>query len=235
MSKYPPVYPQAPPPYGSVVGGQGTPQRPFLKNSLEILESQMPVEMENIAVQVADNAIDAIRGRNGDLANSDLAKTISINFGNAIGYGEWNCMVWSAKLSGSDLNYFFRYGDNSSVMFELGQFVITLFTQFHTTVAPQTNNVEVVKTFMPESMKNTTIGVVLDAIRREKSGDESFRAVCFIKDRMGEIFGNGNRWQCLRGPAHPDFDFELDTDGDHFIELRVQGRAYVVFLSERSD
>lgn len=32
-----------------------------------------------------------------------------------------------------------------------------------------------------------------------------------------------------------DISFQLDTDGDNFIELRVEGRAYLIFLSERSD
>jgi len=230
------AYPSNPPAYGTIYGGNSTPQRPFLKHSLEILESQMPPEMENMAVQVADNAIDSVRSRGNDLANTDLAKKISEEFGRTVGYGEWNCMVWSGKLSGSDLNYFFRFGDNSSILFELGSFVVSLYTQFHTTVSPQTGNIEVVKTFMPESMQRATIDVVRDASQRERTDSSgSFRAVAHIKDRMGEIYGNPKRWQCVRGPAHPDFDFELDTDGDNFIELRIQDRSYVVFLSERSD
>jgi hypothetical protein len=79
-----------------------------LKNSLEILTSEMPVELENIAVQVADNAIETLRSRQNDLTNSDLAKRISEDFGSAVGYGEWNCMVWSSKIAGSDLNYWVR-------------------------------------------------------------------------------------------------------------------------------
>lgn len=71
----------------------------------------MSTEMENLAVQVADKAIESIRGRNGDLANSDLAKTISSEYEKAVGFGEWNCMVWSSKLSGSDLNYFVSHND----------------------------------------------------------------------------------------------------------------------------
>ena len=65
----------------------------------------MPAELENIAVKVADDAIDSIRDRHNDLSNSDLAKKISEDFAHAVGYGEWNCMVWSAKIPGSDLNY----------------------------------------------------------------------------------------------------------------------------------
>jgi len=236
MSKYPPVYPAAsayPPPYGAVTGTQGTPGRPYLKNSLEILTSEMPVELENIAVQVADNAIESIRDRHGDLSNSDLAKKISEDFAAAVGYGEWNCMVWSAKIPGSDLNYWFRFGDNSSVMFELGAFIVALYTQFHTTVAPP-DNVEVVKTFMSQNIQNQTIAVVRDAIQRGKR-DENFRPVAHIKDRMGDLFGDAKRWQCIRGPAHPAFDFELDTDGDDFIELRVEDMTYLIFKSERSD
>jgi len=236
MSKYPPVYPAAsgfPPSYSSATGGTHTPGRPFLKNSLEILTSEMPAELENIAVKVADDAIDSIRDRHNDLSNSDLAKKISEDFAAAVGYGEWNCMIWSSKIAGSDLNYWFRFGDNSSVMFELGAFIVAIYTQFHTTVSPP-DNVEVVKTFMSQQIQNQTIDVVLDAIRRGKR-DENFRPVAHIKDRMGDLFGDTKRWQCIRGPAHPAFDFELDTDGDDFIELRVEDLTYLIFKSERSD
>ncbi|OWA50219.1 hypothetical protein BV898_14744 [Hypsibius exemplaris] len=237
MSKYPPVYPAAsayPPSYGAATGNSSTPARPFLKNSLEILTSEMPPQLENMAVQVADAAIESIRDRHGDLSNSDLAKKISEDFGATVGYGEWNCMVWSAKIAGSDLNYWFRFGDNSSVMFELGPFIVALYTQFHTTVQPQDDNMEVVKTFMSQQTQNQTIAVVRDAVQRGKR-DENFRPVAHIKDRMGDLFGDAKRWQCIRSPSHPAFDFELDTDGDDFIELRVEDMTYLIFKSERSD
>jgi hypothetical protein len=232
MSKYPT---QNPPSYGQAVGvvGGGQPQRPYLRNALEILTSEMPVELENIAVKVADDAIESIRSRNGDLANSDLAKKISEDFGTRVGFGEWNCMVWSSKISGSDLNYWFRFGENSSILFELGSFVIGLYSQFHT-VAEGLNNIIVVKTFMNQQMQNQTIEVVRDALQRAKR-DPDFRPVAHIKDRMGDIFGESKRWQVARGPAHPTFDYEIDTDGDNFIELRVEDMAYLVFMSERSD
>jgi len=234
MSKYPT---QNPPSYGQAVGtqshGQQSTQRPFLKNSLEILTSEMPPELENIAIKVADDAIEGIRSRNGDLANTDLAKKISEDFGNRLGYGEWNCMVWSSKISGSDLNYWFQFGDNSSILFELGAFVVALYSQFHT-VAEGQNNIIVVKAFMNQQMQNQTIEVVRDALQRSKR-DQEFRPVAHIKDRMGDIFGDSKRWQVVRGPAHPAFDFEIDTDGDNFIELRVEDLSYLIFMSERSD
>ncbi|GAV08484.1 hypothetical protein RvY_18167 [Ramazzottius varieornatus] len=235
MSKYPPAYPSAnPPAYGVVAGsGNSTPGRPYLKNSLEILSSEMPADLENLAVQVADKAIESIRSRHNDLSNTDLAKKISEDFAEAVGYGEWNCMIWSSKIEGSQLNYWFRFGDNSSVVFELGAFVVALYSQFHTTVAPP-DNVQVVKTFMNNQRQLETIAVVKEALQQSK-GDADFRPVAHIKDRMGELFGDTNRWQCVRGPAHPAFDFELDTDGDDFIELRIEDMTYLIFKSERSD
>ena len=46
---------------------------------------------------------------------------------------------------------------------------------------------------MNQQMQNQTIEVVRDALQRSKR-DEGFRPVNYIKDRMGDIFGDSKRW-----------------------------------------